>query len=115
MAQLLLYIQYCCGLINDGDHVTWIFIGYHYFGNDYTSKLGFLSHLQCYCCINIQDVCEQAITRKQMKRMGANSSEPIPNFGEDLGYIAMVVRGPNRFRLLHAPKCVAEMVKRVLG
>ena len=57
----------------------------------------------------------QQITRKLMKKMGINFSEPIPNFGEDLGYIAIVVRCLDRLRLLHAPKCVVEMVQRVLG
>ena len=50
-----------------------------------------------------------------MKKMGMHFSEPIPNFGEDLGYIAIVVRCRDRLRLLHAPKCVVETVRRILG
>ena len=46
-----------------------------------------------------------------MKKMGMNFSEPIPNFGEDLGYLAVVVRCRDRIRLLHAPKCVVETVQ----
>ena len=49
-----------------------------------------------------------------MKRMGINFSEPIPNFGEDLGYLAIVVRCRDRIRLLHAPKSVVEMVQGIL-
>ena len=49
-----------------------------------------------------------------MKKMGMNFSEPIPNFGEDLGYLAVVVRCRDRIRLLHAPKCVVETVQRIL-
>ena len=49
-----------------------------------------------------------------MKKMGMNFSEPIPNFGEDLGYLAVVVRCRDRIRLLHAPKSVVEMVQGIL-
>ena len=46
--------------------------------------------------------------------MGIHFSEPIPNFGEDLGYTAIVVRSRDRFRLIHAPKRVVDMVQNVL-
>ena len=40
--------------------------------------------------------------------------QPVVNYGETLGYVCMIIREENKFRLIHAPGVVVEVVKDVL-
>ena len=41
--------------------------------------------------------------------------QPVPNYGETLGYVCMVIREENKFRLMHAPAIVVEVIRNILG
>lgn len=46
--------------------------------------------------------------------MGGTFSDPIPNYLDTEGYVCMVLRSYDKFRIIHAPKDVQEMVLRVI-
>ena len=50
-----------------------------------------------------------------LKTMRISYCQPIPNYGETLGYVCMVIREENKFRLFHAPVLVVEVIRSILG
>ncbi len=47
--------------------------------------------------------------------MGGNFSEPVPNFRDSEGYVCMILRSWDKFRVLHGPKEVVDACQRVVG
>ena len=46
--------------------------------------------------------------------MGGGFSGPIPNYGENFGYVVMIMRQYDKFILLHANKDVINAVNNVV-
>ena len=46
--------------------------------------------------------------------MGSGFSGPIPNYGENFGYVGMVMKQYDKFLLLHAPADVVTAVENVV-
>ena len=46
--------------------------------------------------------------------MGADFSGPIPNYGENFEYVAMIMRQYDKFILIHAHKDVVNVVTNVV-
>ena len=46
--------------------------------------------------------------------MGSGFSEPIPNYGENFGYVGMVMRQYDKFILIHAPADVVSTVTNIV-
>ena len=52
---------------------------------------------------------------KEEDSMGGNFSEPVPNFRNTDGYVCMVLRSWDKFRVLHGTRDVLAMCQRVVG
>ena len=48
-------------------------------------------------------------------KFSSGHQEPIPNFGEDLGYMAMVLRSSDLVRMIHAPNSIIQTVQKIVA